>query len=170
MLKLSLTPLQNPLTDSSFCEFMMPLLHTSNAGSIPSLYTHHVRETQREDQRCDHKLNICFCPWSVFLDIFLSYIPFINSRISKPIPPVFHCIILSCAKRMNVIYMYLEIKTPWRGCKGHLTTLIAKGLEQHWWNSCLHKMWEVLHLCCKMFIFFYLGFCRRWVGTQNFIL
>lgn len=116
------------------------LLHISNVGSILSLYTHHVREMQRrKDQRCGHKLNICFCPWSVFLDIFLSYMPFINSRTLKPVPPVFHCIILDCAKRKNAIYMYLEIKTPRRACKGDVTTAIVKGLEQHCLNCCLNK-------------------------------
>lgn len=119
------------------------LLQTCKVGCILSLYTHCVREMQRrKDQRCSHKLNICFCPWSVFLDIFLSHMPFINFRTFKPIPPVFHCIILSCAKRMNAIYVYLEIKNPWKGCKGNVTTVIAKGLEQHWWNCCLNKeMW-----------------------------
>lgn len=124
------------------------LLHISNVGSILSLHTCHVREIQRKDQRCGHKLNICFCPWSVFLDIFLSHMPFIKSRTFKPVPPGFHCIILDSAKRKNAIYMYLEIKAPWRACKGEVTTVTVWNntvcfyrLEQHCLSCCLNKMW-----------------------------
>lgn len=136
----SMTPF-SPLTDPSFMSPWCPsLLHTSNVGSVASVYTLCQRSKEekqrRKDQRCGHKLNICFCPLSVFLDIFLSHI---NCRTFKPIPPVSHRTALACAKRMNAIYMYLKIKTPWRGCKGDVGTAIAKGLEQHWWNCCQDK-------------------------------